>query len=118
MYCGPIITNTATIEFDIELKLADVGVAGIAKPAMTFTRYGETAKTTITAALITWTDLTGGDYHVKIADDGSLAGGLICKTLGNVNFYIADSAGVYNKATRRFMVESGNLTSLMTKIGS
>jgi hypothetical protein len=103
MYCGPIVINTTTIEFNVTLTLAGVGVAAIAKPAMYFSRFAETARTTITPALITWSDMTGGDYHVKIADDASL-GGNILKTLGNCDFFIDHSAATYDKVSRRFLV--------------
>ena len=103
MFCGSLVQNTATIEFNVLLSLAGVGVAPVARPAIYFTRNAETALTTVTAGLITWTDMTGGWYHVKIADDASL-GGLIAKTLGLLDFMINNVAATYDAVYRRFQV--------------
>jgi hypothetical protein len=105
MFCGSLVQNTATIEFNVLLSLAGAGVAGVAKPAIYFTRPTDTALTTITASLITWSDMTGGWYHVKIADDASL-GGLIAKTLGLLDFMINNVAATYDAVYRRFQVVS------------
>jgi hypothetical protein len=52
MFCGSLVQNAATIEFNVLLSLAGVGVAAVAKPAIYFTRNAETALTAVTERIV------------------------------------------------------------------
>lgn len=109
-----------TLSFDLSWFLSLSGAAATlkAKPVTTVFRPGSTARATISASLITWTEIGGGFYRMVIADDGTIfgsTGDYISKAAGEVVFSVDAVGSSYDAANRYVQILTALPDTLLTE---
>ncbi len=110
--------NTLSFNLSWFLSLGGTAATGKGKPVTTVFRPGSATRATISASLISWTEIGGGFYRMVITDDGTIFGSTadyISNTAGEVIFSVDAVGASYDAANRYVQILSALPDTLLAE---